>query len=212
MQHRLTPAHWLPSHVVPRSSARRAWCVVVALALWWSAAEASTLRVAWDDSTDAAVVGYKVSMGTQSGVYTIVLDVGTRTIAEFPNLSAGVTYYFVVQAYDRDGNLSPPSAEVAGTAALFSAMEIMCPVPTAASRTGAPVAVSFTATASGGVAPVAVSCSPRSGSLFPVGVTPVVCTARDSTGAVSTCETTVVVVAPAPNPPSATECPRCPPQ
>jgi hypothetical protein len=174
-------------------------------------ADAATLRVAWDASSDPAVAGYKVSMGTRSGVYTVIVDAGTQTTEQFNNLTAGATYYFVVQAYDRLGNLSPPSAEVAGVAPSSSALAIVCPVPTAGSATGAPVAVAFSASASGGVPPVTTTCAPASGSLFSVGSTPVLCTARDTAGAVATCGTAVVVIAPArkadPTSPPCRECP-----
>jgi len=54
--------------------------------------------------------------------------------------------------------------------------------------------VTFSApTASGGTAPVSVSCEPSSGSFFSVGVTQVTCTARDARGNTTTCTFTVTV-------------------
>jgi len=166
---------------------------LTAMVLIPTAVGAATLTIAWDPSSDPAVVGYKVSAGTQSGVYTVTVDAGAQTIEQFSNLTPGATYYFVVQAYDSVGDLSAPSAEVAGLAPTSSPLAITCPVPTATSTNGSPVAVTFAVTVSGGVAPVSASCSPTSGSLFPVGSTPVSCSARDSIGATATCSTTVLV-------------------
>jgi hypothetical protein len=166
--------------------------------------DAATLTVAWDPDTDPAVVGYRVAMGTQSGVYSVGVDAGTQTFAQFTNLTGGATYYFVVQAYDSAGNLSAPSAEVAGVAPVTSVLTIMCPAPTATSSTGGPVVVTYSVTVSGGVAPVSVACSPPSGSLFPVGSTPFQCTAQDAVGATATCSTNVVVTSTASTSPTTT--------
>lgn len=75
------------------------------------------------------------------------------------------------------------------------ALTITCPAPTSATTpTGQPVAVTFPApTASGGRAPIQVSCTPASGSLFPAGPTTVRCTASDALGITSTCDFTVTV-------------------
>lgn len=56
------------------------------------------------------------------------------------------------------------------------------------------VVVNFAdATVTGGVPPITESCSPPSGSLFPVGTTTVTCTVTDFTGATATCTFTVTV-------------------
>jgi len=187
-------------------TSRPAWYAVAALIVVAASANAATLGVAWDPSVDTAVVGYKVLIGTQSGVYSAVVDAGAQTVQSFTNLTAGTTYYFAVEAYDGVGNLSAPSAEVVGVAPVSSPLTIVCPVPTATSPGGSPVAVSFSATTSGGVAPVTSNCSPASGSVFPVGTTALLCTAHDAVGAAASCATAVVVTtsstpnAPAPSP------------
>ena len=78
------------------------------------------------------------------------------------------------------------------------APSISCPVGvTATSLDGRPVAVAYsTPTATGGSAPVSVGCSPASGSTFPVGVTTVTCTARDSLGRQASCPFSVQVSTP----------------
>jgi lysophospholipase L1-like esterase len=75
---------------------------------------------------------------------------------------------------------------------------IVCPAPVAASSpTGQAVSVSYQApVAAGGSPPVAVRCTPPSGSLFPVGSTQVACTATDARGASALCGFAVVVSAP----------------
>jgi hypothetical protein len=208
MHQRFTPPPWLRVRTIARQAVRFGWCAVAALAAISAPAAAATLRVAWDPSPDPAVVGYRVSMGTESGVYTVVVDAGTQTIEQFANLTAGNTYYFVVQAYDRAGRVSPPSNEVAGIAPLSAPLAIVCPVPTAASN-GGPLAVSFSATTSGGVAPVTTTCTPASGSLFPIGSTPVVCTASDAAGALAACDTAVVVMGVRTPDPTQPPCPGC---
>jgi lysophospholipase L1-like esterase len=62
---------------------------------------------------------------------------------------------------------------------------------------GAPVVVSFPAPAiSGGRAPFQTSCTPASGSTFPVGATNVVCTLRDADQRATSCGFTVTVTRP----------------
>lgn len=51
-------------------------------------------------------------------------------------------------------------------------------------------------TVSGGQAPVTVSCSANSGGVFPLGSTPVTCTARDRSGTLAACAFDVRVTAP----------------
>jgi lysophospholipase L1-like esterase len=77
------------------------------------------------------------------------------------------------------------------------ALTISCPAAvTAASTTGQPVGVTFPPpVTSGGRAPVQVSCTPPSGSLFPVGATSVQCTATDALTLSSSCNFSVTVAA-----------------
>ncbi|HSC55754.1 MAG TPA: hypothetical protein VLC51_01050, partial [Nitrospira sp.] len=71
----------------------------------------NTASLNWDASTDTTVVGYKVYMGTASGVYGAPITVGNVTSYLLNNLSIA-TYYFVVTDYDANGNESLPSNEV----------------------------------------------------------------------------------------------------
>ncbi len=71
-----------------------------------------SITLAWDPSTDLAVVGYRLYVGSASGTYTTVLDVGNATTATVPGLAVGATYYFAVTAYDALGVESPYSGEI----------------------------------------------------------------------------------------------------
>jgi PKD repeat protein len=97
---------------------------------------ASAVQLAWDPSPDPTVVGYVVHTGSSSGVYTTEVNVGPATAYTLPTLAAG-TYYFAVTAYDASAAESMYSNEVSYTA-------------------GAPVA-SFSASATSGVAPLAIN-------------------------------------------------------
>lgn len=58
------------------------------------------------------MVGYQLSIGTESGYYTQVIDVGNQTTASVPNLIEGTTYFFSVSGYAADSMLSEPSEEI----------------------------------------------------------------------------------------------------
>lgn len=65
----------------------------------------------WDPNSEPDIGGYYLSYGTQSGAYTVTIDVGNVTAYTF-NPAAGMRYYVVVQAYSTTGALSAKSAEV----------------------------------------------------------------------------------------------------
>ena len=67
-------------------------------------------------------------------------------------------------------------------------LTVSCPANmSVASSNGSPVVVTYSATTSGGVAPVTVSGSPASGSSFQVGTTNVTVTAQSSDGQITSC-------------------------
>jgi lysophospholipase L1-like esterase len=74
-------------------------------------------------------------------------------------------------------------------------LTVTCPAPVEAqSSDGSPVSVTFSSpTTGGGQAPVTLSCSPLSGSVFNGGTTPITCSATDSRGVRATCSTSVFV-------------------
>src|SRR5688572_17811988 len=76
-----------------------------------TASAVGAATASWDPNTEPDVAGYKLSYGTQSGVHTVVIDVGKVTTYQFYP-SPGRRYYVVVQAYNTAGQLSNKSAEV----------------------------------------------------------------------------------------------------
>src|SRR5438132_4079108 len=92
---------------------KRIWIAIAVLAtlLFSQTAHAGSVSLSWDPSTDP-VAGYILQYGTESGVYTGTIDVGTLTSATIDGLDAGQTYYFVVAAYDNTGETSAPSNEL----------------------------------------------------------------------------------------------------
>ena len=77
-----------------------------------SSARAVSVTLAWDQSSDHTVAGYRVFYGNYSGNYSQTLNVGLATRATVPNVTAGRTYFFVVTAYTASGIQSGPSNQV----------------------------------------------------------------------------------------------------
>jgi hypothetical protein len=72
---------------------------------------APTVSLAWDQSPDTNVAGYKIYFGTTSHSYTQWLDVGNVTNAVIPLPDYDTTYYFAATTYDTDGMESDFSNE-----------------------------------------------------------------------------------------------------
>ena len=68
--------------------------------------------LSWEPSTSTNLAGYKVYMGTASGVYSSSITVGSTTTYQVPNLGVGNTYFFAVTAYNGSGIESTFSNEV----------------------------------------------------------------------------------------------------
>lgn len=94
-------------------SIRRTLAAVAMLLMSAATVAAVPITLAWDRSPEPDVVGYRVSYGTASGVYTVTKDAGNNTTLVIDGLTRGRTYYFVVRAVTDTGLLSGPSAEVA---------------------------------------------------------------------------------------------------
>ena len=73
-------------------------------------AQAQTLT--WDPNTEPDIAGYVVSAGTQSGVYSSNVDVGTQTSYPLTNIDPTKDYYFAVRAYNSEGLYSAYSSEI----------------------------------------------------------------------------------------------------
>ncbi len=68
---------------------------------------ATTAILAWDPVTDPTLDGYKVYVGTTSGLYTRTITVGNLTSYTIDSLATGTTYFFAVTAYNGAGESSP---------------------------------------------------------------------------------------------------------
>ena len=72
---------------------------------------AAVVTAAWDANSEPDIAGYVLSYGTAPGIHDQTIDVGNITSRQL-TLNPG-WYYFVVQAYNTVGLVSPPSVEVA---------------------------------------------------------------------------------------------------
>mgnify|MGYP000981845005 CR=1 FL=1 len=70
-----------------------------------------TMTVSWSANTEADLAGYRIYVGTQTGVHPQMFDVG-NVLSKQLTLPLGFTYFVVITAYDKVGNESSPSAEL----------------------------------------------------------------------------------------------------
>ena len=68
--------------------------------------------LSWAANAEPDLAGYKVYIGTQSGLYDPPITLGTVTAYTATNLASGKTYYFCISAFKSASNESPCSAEV----------------------------------------------------------------------------------------------------
>lgn len=73
---------------------------------------AASVKLQWDPSPDASVVGYQLYYGTASHAYTRVFSAGSSASASVDDVTAGVTYYFAVTSLNAAGLESQYSSEV----------------------------------------------------------------------------------------------------
>ena len=77
--------------------------------------DTAKLMISWDANTEQDLAGYKIHCGTQSRGYKTALPVGNVTSYTVGTLAFNTKYYFAVTAYDKAGNESKYSDEVAIT-------------------------------------------------------------------------------------------------
>ena len=75
------------------------------------------MTLVWQPNTENDLAGYKVYIGERSQQYTQVIDVGKNTSYALDHLPRDKTFYFVVTAYDFNGNESGQSQEAVLAAA-----------------------------------------------------------------------------------------------
>ncbi|WHZ13500.1 MAG: hypothetical protein OJF52_000332 [Nitrospira sp.] len=79
-----------------------------------STPKVANATVTWNANTETDLAGYRVYVGTRSGVYGFAspFEVTNSTTFTVPNLPVGTTYFFAVSAFDKAGNESAKSNEV----------------------------------------------------------------------------------------------------
>ena len=92
----------------------------------------------WNPIPESDIAGYKLSYGTQTGVYTTSVDVGNVTTWTL-TLTPGTRYFVVVQAYNTGGLYSPYSPEV-----VYDAPPAPTPTLTSLSPTSGTIATAVT--------------------------------------------------------------------
>ena len=92
-------------------SRARILCVLVVAGLLGTASALQAATVQWNPNPESDIAGYKLSYGTQTGVYTTSVDTGNVTTWNL-TLTPGTRYFVVLQAYNTGGLYSPYSAEV----------------------------------------------------------------------------------------------------
>ena len=104
-------------------------------------AAAIAMTLAWtppttneDGSPLTDLAGHKMYLGTESGLYSVVVDVGMETNGTFENLSENITYYFAVTAYDLAGNESDFSLEITNLVELKPDPGVIATVETTITR------------------------------------------------------------------------------
>lgn len=75
----------------------------------------SSMKLEWNANTESDIQGYRVHVGTSSGIYTSTVDAGNATSTVISDLVAGQTYFFIVTAYDMALQESGPSDEISMT-------------------------------------------------------------------------------------------------
>ncbi len=72
------------------------FCIVLCCSKF---ALADPVKLVWDANTDLPIGGYKLHMGTASGEYNDIIDVGDVTEYTTADLPQGKTYFFALSAY-----------------------------------------------------------------------------------------------------------------
>jgi hypothetical protein len=125
---------------------------VLLMTLSAGVAESATWTLLWDPNSESDIAGYVVYYGTISHQYTTSVDVGNTTSFQFVEPDPTKVYYLAVKAYNIAGLQSPYSAEVSTT-------PVAQPLTLTGLTSNAPptpvvgTTITFTTTATGGVAP-----------------------------------------------------------
>src|SRR5580704_17429680 len=85
-----------------RISPSRRFCsqLFILALLLGSASALHAATATWNPNPEPDIAGYILSYGTQPGVHPTSINVGNVTTWQLTTLTPGVTYYFVLQAYN----------------------------------------------------------------------------------------------------------------
>jgi hypothetical protein len=86
--------------------------LLLAVTLGARVVSAGSISIQWDPNTEADVQGYRVYIGTKSGVYAESVDVGNTTTFIYNNAVSGQLYCFAVAAYTAGPRVGAQSVEV----------------------------------------------------------------------------------------------------
>jgi Fibronectin type III domain len=80
----------------------------------------ASVTLAWNPNTEPDLAGYKIYEATSPGSYGAAIATLPANATSFvaTGLQPGVTYFFVITAYDTSGNESARSPELSATASL----------------------------------------------------------------------------------------------
>jgi hypothetical protein len=80
----------------------------------------ASLTLRWNANTEPDLAGYRIYGAKSSGAYGAPVATVPASATSFvaTGLEPGVTYFFVISAFDTAGNESPRSAEVSAVASL----------------------------------------------------------------------------------------------
>lgn len=84
----------------------------VSLTVGSGTATTNSATLTWAPNTETDLAGYKIYVGTQSGMYGDPIVLGPVNTYQVANLASGTTYFFCITAYDNAGNESSRSVEV----------------------------------------------------------------------------------------------------
>lgn len=108
---------------------------------------AQTVTLAWDTNSEPDLAGHILYTGRSSGSYTLQMDVGNVNIVTVSNLQEGLTYFFVVTAYNTARLESEYSNEVAYTVPGQPDPVALAPPVDSSDSSGPAVTLSWTASA-----------------------------------------------------------------
>lgn len=82
------------------------------LALVAVSSGSNSVNLAWDPNPEPDIAGYRIHLGTESGKYSTITEVGNVSATTLAGLDIDTTYYAVVTAFNTSGLESLPSNEI----------------------------------------------------------------------------------------------------